>query len=99
MPQTAQRQRPRKPDETTWLTAWQAADHADEIRRFHSRAHGGREPATVTERTIRSWVARRHLAPGNTNDQGLQLFALQAVNDAEKATRVRALRLVGISAP
>jgi hypothetical protein len=93
--QTAHPQQTRKPGETTWLTAWQAAEHADEIRRYESRTRGSRA-ATVTERTIRSWVARGHLTPGNINDQGLQLFALHAVNHAEKATRARALRLVGI---
>lgn len=79
-------------DDTTWLTARQAAEHATRGRRLLSAGC-----AAVTERTVRSWVARGHLAPAGLNDAGRQLFTLADVARAERATRARALRLVGIS--
>lgn len=81
------------PTPTTWLTAHQAAAHATQARRLLSAG-----AAEVTERTVRSWVARRHLQPGGRDEDGQQLFALGDVARAELATRARALRLVGISA-
>lgn len=83
----------RRPD-TTWLTADEAATHADRARRFHSHARG-RRPARITERTVRSWVHRGHLTVGNYDDRGRQLFALPDVIAAERATRDHALRLAG----
>lgn len=77
----------------TWLTAHQAAEHATRWRRTLSAGC-----AEVTERTVRSWVAREHLAPAGLNEDGLQVFRLGDVANAEKATRDRALRLVGIGA-
>jgi hypothetical protein len=81
-------------DRRTWLTARQAADHANRSRQLLSVL--GRRPATVTERTIRSWVARKHLHVAGLDDDNRQLFRLADVARAEKATRERALRLVGI---
>lgn len=75
----------------TWLTATEAAEHATQARRYLSAG-----AAEVTERTVRSWVARGHLTPAGLNDDGLQVFRLGDVGRAEQATRSRALRLVGI---
>lgn len=77
----------------TWLTAQQAADHVNAARRLLSAGYAG-----CSERTIRSWVARQHLAPTGLDADGRQLFALADVARAERATRARALRLVGIGA-
>lgn len=77
----------------TWLTAAQAAQHANQARGLLSAG-----TATVTERTIRSWVARGHLEPRGLNEQGRQLFTLADLAAAELATRARALRLVSIAA-
>lgn len=82
------------PAPTTWLTATQAADHATRARRALSAG-----AAAVTERTIRSWVARGHLAPAGLSTDRRQLFRLADVARAELATRARALRLVGIPEP
>lgn len=79
--------------EVTWLTAHQAAELATRWRRALSAGC-----AEVTERTIRSWVARDHLKPTGLDEDGLQVFALGDVATAERTTRGRALRLVGISA-
>ncbi|MGW3711445.1 MerR family transcriptional regulator [Streptomyces albogriseolus] len=50
----------------------------------------------MSPRTIRSWVARGHLAPAGLDERGRQLFRLADLARAEHATRDRALRLVGI---
>ncbi|MEU2180094.1 MerR family transcriptional regulator [Streptomyces thermolilacinus] len=76
---------------STWLTAAEAAAHATRARRLLSAG-----AAEVTVRTIRSWVARGHLAPAGLDADGRQLFQLGDVARAELATRARALRLVGI---
>lgn len=82
---------------TTWLTAREAADHADRARQTLTAGRpDAARPARVTERTIRSWVARGHLTHTGLDDDGRQLFALADVAKAELATRARALRLVGI---
>lgn len=84
---------------TTWLTAHQAAAHANRARRVLTAGHPtAARCAQVTERTVRSWVARGHLAPAGRSEGGLQLFTLADVARAEQATRARALRLVGIPA-
>ncbi|MGW4733306.1 MerR family transcriptional regulator [Streptomyces shenzhenensis] len=72
------------------LTAREAARHADQARRLMS---GG--TSVVTERTVRSWVARGHLAPVGLDASGRQLFALADVARAERGTRERALRGTG----
>lgn len=76
-----------------WLTARQAAAHATQARRQLSAG-----AAAVTERGIRNWINRGHLTAAGLDDDGHQLFALGDVARAERATRARALRLVGISA-
>lgn len=75
----------------TWLTADEAAEHATRARQLLSAG-----AAIVTERTIRSWVNRGHLQPRGRGDDGLQRFTLADVARAERTTRGRALRLVGI---
>lgn len=75
----------------TWLTAEQAAAHATQARQLLSAG-----TAEVTERTIRSWVARGHLKARGRGPDRRQLFTLADVAQAELATRARALRLVGI---
>ena len=86
----------RPPRDVTWLTATEAAEHATAVRRHHAARAGVQEPPAVTERTIRSWVARRHLTPATPEPDGLQRFTLDAVNSAERRTRARALRLLGV---
>lgn len=54
--------------------------------------------AEVTEGTIRSWASRGHLEPCGQDEQHRPLYAPDAVSRAERATRARALRLVGIGA-
>lgn len=78
--------------DTTWLTAAQAAEHATRARRLLSAG-----AAAVTRATIRDWVRRRHLTPAGLADDGrTHLYRLGDVAQAERATRARALRLVGI---
>ncbi|MFJ9895257.1 MerR family transcriptional regulator [Streptomyces sp. NPDC091280] len=74
-------------------TTTQAADHATKWRRF-----GTGTPATVTPAAIRKWASRGHLDPAGLDDQGHPLYALVDIARAEKATRKRALRLVGVGA-
>ncbi|WP_432124045.1 MerR family transcriptional regulator [Streptomyces sp. C10-9-1] len=77
---------------TTLLTAAQAAEHATRARQLLSAG-----TAAVTRATIRYWVRRGHLAPTGLADDGrTHLYALGDVARAERATRARALRLVGI---
>lgn len=77
----------------TWLTAAQAAEHADCARRSLTAGRAG-----VKLMTVRQWVCRGYLEPGGQDAHGRQLFRLADVADAERATRDRALRLVGIGA-
>jgi hypothetical protein len=65
----------------TWLTAAQAAEHATRARRLLSAG-----AAAIARSTIRDWVRRGHLEPAGLADDAR----------AERATRARALRLVGI---
>jgi DNA-binding transcriptional MerR regulator len=73
-------------------TTAQAAEHATRWRRLVSAG-----AAAVTPATIRKWASRGHLAPCGLDDHGHPLYALPDLARAEKATRSRALRLVGIS--
>lgn len=77
---------------TTWLTALEAAAHADRARQALT---GG--AARICPDTIYQWVRRGHLAPAGLADDGrTRLYRLADVAAAEHATRKRALRLVGI---
>lgn len=53
--------------------------------------------AAVTRSAISNWVARGHLQPVGLDEQQRPLYALADLARAEKATRSRALRLVGIA--
>ncbi|MFC3347309.1 MerR family transcriptional regulator [Streptomyces echinoruber] len=55
--------------------------------------------AAVTPSAICKWVARGHLTAAGLDAQGRPLYALADIARAERATRSRALRLVGIGAP
>lgn len=74
-----------------WFTVQEAAELATRWRHIQSAG-----AAAVSPRTIRSWVARGHLAPAGLDERGRQLFRLADLARAEHATRDRALRLVGI---
>ncbi|TFE42490.1 MerR family transcriptional regulator [Streptomyces sp. ICN441] len=78
--------------DTTWLTAAQAAQHADRARQLLSAGS-----AHITHATIRQWVKRGHLTAGGLDERNRPLYRLADVAGAELATRARALRLVGIS--
>ncbi|MFF5004670.1 MerR family transcriptional regulator [Streptomyces phaeochromogenes] len=71
----------------------QAAQLATEWRRMISSG-----AAAVTPSAVCNWVVRGHLAPAGLDDQDRPLYALADIARAEKATRGRALRLVGIGA-
>lgn len=75
----------------TWLTATEAADHADRARQALTAGAAHIQPAT-----IRQWVARGHLTATGLDTHGRQLYRLADVAHAELHTRSRALRLVGI---
>lgn len=74
-------------------TTTEAAEHATRWRRLVSAG-----AAAVTPATIRKWASRGHLAPCGLDEQGRPLYALPDLARAEKKTRGRALRLVGIGA-
>lgn len=76
------------------LTATEAAELANTWRRTVS---GGRA-ATVSRTAIANWVSRGHLARAGLDDRGRPLYARADLARAERATRARALRLVGLSA-
>ncbi len=76
---------------TVWLTAHQAAQHATQARRALSAG-----AAEVTVTTVYSWAQRGHLTHTGMDDDGHRLYTLADVARAERATRARALRLVGI---
>jgi hypothetical protein len=73
-------------------TATQAAELATTWRRLVSAG-----AAAVTPAAIRQWRSRGHLKAKGLDDRGHPLYARAAIAQAEKATRARALRLVGIS--
>lgn len=54
--------------------------------------------ARVTRPAICNWVNRGHLKVAGLDAHGRPLYALADIAQAEKATRPRALRLVGIGA-
>lgn len=72
----------------------QAAELATQWRRMLSA-----DAAAVKRSAICNWVARGHLAPVGLDEQRRPLYALADIARAERATRRRALRLVGIGAP
>ncbi|GGN47532.1 hypothetical protein [Streptomyces fuscichromogenes] len=72
-------------------TTTQAAEQATQWRRLLS---GG--AAAVTPATIRQWRTRGHLKPAGIDERGRPLYDLTSLAYAERATRPRALRLVGI---
>lgn len=55
--------------------------------------------AAVTPATVRQWVSRGHLNPTGLDDHSHPLYGLADLARAEKKTRGRALRLVGIGTP
>ncbi|MFI1030751.1 MerR family transcriptional regulator [Streptomyces sp. NPDC020951] len=54
------------------------------------------DAAAVSRAAICNWVQRGHLKPAGLDRQGRPLYALPDLALAEKKTRSRALRLVGI---
>lgn len=76
------------------LTTAEAAQLATTWRRLVSAGAAAVKPAT-----IRQWASRGHLIPTGLDDQGRPLYALTDLAHAERATRARALRLVGLSVP
>ncbi|MFD6035263.1 MerR family transcriptional regulator [Streptomyces griseoincarnatus] len=76
------------------LTTGEASELATSWRRTLSAG-----AAEVTPATIRQWASRGHLQAAGLDDHGRPLYALTDLARAEHATRVRALRLVGIAAP
>lgn len=74
-------------------TTAEAAEAATGWRRMVSAG-----AAAVTPATIRQWASRGHLTQCGRGPRGHPLYALPDLARAEKRTRPRALRLVGISA-
>jgi hypothetical protein len=72
----------------------QAAEMATRWRRMLSA-----DAAAVSRSAICQWVRRGHLAPSGLDEHDRPLYALADIARAEKATRSRALRLVGIGTP
>lgn len=75
-------------------TGTQAAALATSWRRTLSA-----DAATVSLSAICQWRRRGHLTPAGLDGRGRPLYALADLARAEKATRPRALRLVGIGTP
>jgi hypothetical protein len=72
-------------------TGAQAAELATQWRRMLSA-----NAAKVSRPAICNWVTRGHLQAAGLDEHGRPLYALADLARAEKATRGRALRLVGI---
>ncbi|MFE5159657.1 MerR family transcriptional regulator [Streptomyces sp. NPDC056697] len=72
-------------------TTAEAADQATAWRRIVSAG-----AAAVTPATIRQWRRRGHLAPSGLDHRGHPLYSHPDLARAERRTRDRALRLVGI---
>ncbi|MEU8704192.1 MerR family transcriptional regulator [Streptomyces sp. NPDC048565] len=82
----------RRPLDTDLLTTAQAAAHADRARQALSATAAHIRPCT-----IRQWSSRGHLAAvGLADDNRTRLYRLADVAMAERKTRGRALRLVGL---
>nr|WP_206307421.1 MerR family transcriptional regulator [Streptomyces sp. S501] len=77
--------------DTDLLTTAEAAAHATRARQWLS---GG--VAAVSPAAIRSWASRGYLPRAGLTETGRPLYRLVAVARAERVTRSRALRLVGI---
>ncbi|WP_435252049.1 MerR family transcriptional regulator [Streptomyces tendae] len=75
-------------------TGAQAAELATRWRRSLSA-----DAAHVSRPAICNWVTRGHLQAAGLDARGRPLYALVDLARAERATRPRALRLVGIGAP
>ncbi|WP_030744481.1 MerR family transcriptional regulator [Streptomyces sp. NRRL F-5135] len=75
-------------------TTAEAAAQATQWRRLVSAG-----AAAVTPATVRQWARRGHLAPAGLTPGGHPLYAHADLARAERATRGRALRLVGIPEP
>ncbi|WP_055525306.1 hypothetical protein [Streptomyces graminilatus] len=75
-------------------TGTQAAQLATRWRRQLSA-----DAAAVTPSAICNWRTRGHLKVSGLDEHDRPLYALADIALAEKATRGRALRLVGIGAP
>lgn len=72
-------------------TGTQAAEMATRWRRLLSA-----DAAAVSRQAICNWVARGYLPVAGLNERHRPLYARLDIARAEKATRGRALRLVGI---
>ncbi|MGW2511284.1 MerR family transcriptional regulator [Streptomyces scopuliridis] len=72
-------------------TTAEAAAQATHWRRLLSAG-----AATVTSDAIRQWRRRGHLAPTGLDDRGHPTYQHEDLARAERTTRGRALRLVGI---
>lgn len=75
-------------------TGAQAAELATQWRRIRTA-----DAARVSRQAICNWVTRGHLQPAGLDERGRPLYAHADLARAEKATRPRALRLVGIPTP
>ncbi|WP_086746208.1 MerR family transcriptional regulator [Streptomyces scabiei] len=75
-------------------TGTQAAQLATRWRRTVSAG-----AAAVTRSAICNWAARGHLPVAGLDEHNRPLYALPDIARAEKATRSRALRLVGTRTP
>jgi len=71
----------------------QAAELATRWRRLLTA-----DAAAVTRSAICNWVTRGHLKVAGLDEHDRPLYDLADIAQAEKATRPRALRLVGIGA-
>lgn len=77
--------------DTNLLTTTQAADHATCARQLLSAG-----AARICPATVRSWARRGRLPRAGLTPEGRPLYRLADVATAERDTRGRALRLVGI---
>jgi hypothetical protein len=75
-------------------TGAQAAELATQWRRMISA-----NAAAVSRPAICNWVNRGHLKAAGLDEQRRPLYDLADLARAERATRPRALRLVGIATP
>ena len=57
------------------------------------------DAAAVTRSAICKWVERGHLTPAGLDERNRPLYTLKDLARAERATRSRALRRVGINTP